>query len=158
MTHDELFPFITNIPNNTKLLVIGTGAWYSKSYWIENSNVEFELTLRLISPVLQNLILSRNMSIFWQELPPIITAKRPGARVHEWRKYSEKNKLAREILAPTGVHILRTEELLRERKDRDHDRNITHDGLHWSDLGKESVPAFLVSVIMHVAAMCGMRE
>lgn len=115
------------ITPDTMAVVIGTGAWYNGHKGILNSDEVYEETMTIISPMIQDLIHNRNISVFWLGLPP--NGNDTVNIFYEWSRYRNKDKLARKHLEPLGVVFLDNMPLVDQRKKAD--PNLNPDDFHW---------------------------
>ena len=92
------------IANDTLAVLIGTGSWYNLYKGVSNSNEEYEETMKIISPMIYNLIHHRNILVFWLGLPP--NANETIKEEFEWSRYRSKDEIAKKYLEPLGIIFL----------------------------------------------------
>ena len=128
------------LPPNVTAVMLGAGAWYNNldghdvhTYYSIASYIE---TLALLGPIARKVKQIHGAEVFWVGMPPVIIRPEDIASKgtsfyfkYEWSSYTEKNRLAKEILEPFGVHYIDVDMLTRYRKE--HDWSVTVDGQHW---------------------------
>lgn len=85
------------IKDDALAVLIGSGSWFNFHKGIGNS----DLVMKLISPILYDLIHRRNISVFWLGLPP--NGNSTVNPSFEWSKYRTKDEIAKKYLKPLGV-------------------------------------------------------
>lgn len=115
------------ITNDTMAMVIGSGAWYNGHKGIINSDIVYEETMKMIAPMIQDLIQNRNIPVFWLGLPP--NGNDTVNIFYEWSRYRNKDNLARKHLEPLGVIFLDNMLLANQRKRAD--PHLNPDDFHW---------------------------
>ena len=128
------------LPPNVTAVMLGAGAWYNNvkgdevhTYYSIASYTEM---LTMLGPIASTVKQIHGAEVFWVGLPPAIIRSEDIANKstsfyykYEWSSYTEKNRLAKEILEPFGVHYIDVDMLTRYRKE--HDWSVTVDGQHW---------------------------
>lgn len=115
------------ITNDAMAVVIGTGAWYNGNKGILNSDILYEETMKMITPMIYDLIHNRNISVFWLGLPP--NGNDTVNPFYEWSRYRNKDNIARKHLEPLGAIILDNMLLVDQRKRSD--IHLNPDDFHW---------------------------
>jgi len=117
-----------SIPHTTRILIIGTGAWYNSYSGVEDSNDEYATTLRMLGPMLRFLRHERGIDSY---LLPLPLPTGPESLVqYEWGRFETKNRLAELILTPFEVTYLDFADALRDLKDMNPQIAFS-DHLHW---------------------------
>lgn len=119
----------TRIANDTLAVLIGAGSWYNWYKGVVNSDAEYEETMKIISPMIYNLIHHRNILVFWLGLPPNENETVMGD--FEWSRYRSKDEIAKKYLEPLGIIFLDNVALVGERKRSDTNLNPGKNDIHW---------------------------
>ena len=119
----------TRIANDTLAVLIGAGSWYNWYKGVANSDAEYEETMKIISPMIYNLIYHRNILVFWLGLPPNGNETVMGD--FEWSRYRSKDEIAKTYLEPLGIIFLDNVALVGERKRSDINLNPGKNDIHW---------------------------
>lgn len=121
---------MAKIPNDTRVLVVDGGMWYSEYQGIENPLELYIETLALLKPIFQRYI-EQGIIVVWVPIPPLIVP--PGS---EWKlyqygaiRYAAQNEAAKEAFQPIGVLIIDNLYKIMEARKR-HDEHVTKDGVH----------------------------
>jgi hypothetical protein len=147
-----------NLPNSTRLVVIGTGVWYSaKNMGSDNTSaLLFSEMIEAVAPALDT-ITARGIYVVWLAMPPPPVSSRMNDPSFSWDFYNAKNLVAEVALrthAPR-VHFINAWDALRERRSSPLGPSVTAatKGIHWCNPGRGTVPAWLNQHILHALAM-----
>lgn len=122
------FWWMNEVPHNTKLLVLNTGAWYNSHHGIDHSAIEYAKTLSILKPILSEYV-SKGVYVIWIDLPPLFDAFTDKWNKYEWDQYHAKNQAARLEMRDIGIVFLEISKSTGPRKTRD--ASISPDHLHW---------------------------
>jgi hypothetical protein len=155
------------IPKNTKILVLGGGAWFNYFHGLINATQTYIEALHYIGPFLKDFKVSYGMDVYWMSLPPVFyndlingftnstnnrtTPLNYVEKQYEWQLFEEKNILAKQILITYDVTVLDTWKAMLDRKH--HDINIAEGvggRLHWCNPGPYSIPVWLNQLVFHL--------
>jgi hypothetical protein len=145
-------PWYVKLPAATRVVVVGSGSWYSATMLGEEANTSalYAETLSTVAPALQALVIDRGVRVLWLDIPP--PAASGGKASHGWSSFSEHNELAARTLAhlAPNVTFLNTSAATAER--RVFGASVTTIGIHWCSPGRGTVPAFITRGILHALA------
>eukprot|EP00603_Paraphysomonas_imperforata_P004767 CAMPEP_0114446406 /NCGR_PEP_ID=MMETSP0103-20121206/19191_1 /TAXON_ID=37642 ORGANISM="Paraphysomonas imperforata, Strain PA2" /NCGR_SAMPLE_ID=MMETSP0103 /ASSEMBLY_ACC=CAM_ASM_000201 /LENGTH=428 /DNA_ID=CAMNT_0001618185 /DNA_START=86 /DNA_END=1372 /DNA_ORIENTATION=+ len=143
--------WMQKLPPDTRVLVIGTGAWYNSFQGMEQGSEEYGKTLFLLRPIFRHLI-DEGVMIIWLALPPMVDdLSFAKAGEYGWDSFRANNARAFQSFREMGVLFLDLGLMMYERKI--YDPRSSADGLHWCNLGRTSMPSIINQMIFHLAAV-----
>lgn len=142
-------PWLATLPNTTRALVIGSGAWWNEARVGADESRLYLQMLSMLSPALNNLT-QAGMHVLWMDIAP------QGAKALEhssygWQHFGMKNEEARcklRALAP-AVIFMNTSAATAARRSSE-PNSVTTAGLHWCSPGQGTVPAFITLHLAHI--------
>ncbi|RYH16506.1 hypothetical protein EON65_29980 [archaeon] len=144
-----------HIPNDTSILVLGSGSWYNLHKGLLNSTHAYLEMLTSIAPRLGKFIAQTQTHVYWVGLPPSDSTL-SYLEAYEYSYFRGKDDLAYRILSEVGVQFINITQLLQDRKEKD--QSIKSDHLHWCNPGAHSVPHFINEIIWHLSASRYVQE
>jgi hypothetical protein len=142
-------PWLATLPNTTRALVIGSGAWWNEARVGADESRLYLHMLATVAPALHNLTRA-GMHVLWMDIAP------QGAKALEhssygWQHFGMKNEEARRklrALAP-AVIFMNTSAAMAARRSSE-PNSVTTAGLHWCSPGQGTVPAFITQHVAHI--------
>jgi hypothetical protein len=136
-----------HVPDDTAVLVLGTGLWYNPAKGVPEGDAAYADTLAALLPVLQS-VASRGVLILWVDIPPCVRL----CDSYDHHTIPAKNAAAAAKLAAVpNLVYLNTSRATAYRKLQQPD--VVADGpggVHWCSPGPHSVTAFLTAQLLHV--------
>jgi hypothetical protein len=141
----------SQIPRQTTVLVLGSGAWYHNK--LDNPDALYVEMLAGIGPYLGHLT-AKGVAVYWHDLPPMHMYEKTEPdrfKYYGWNVWHKFNENARAILSPHGVKMLATSAATRARKVGD--PGVSSDYIHWCSPGRYTVPQFVAAVLLRLLAV-----
>lgn len=145
-------PWYVDLPNATRVVVVGSGTWYSATMLgeVADTSALYAETLHAVAPALQALVMDRGVRVLWLDIPP--AAATGGKASHGWGEFSQRNELAQLTLAQLAPNVTFLNTSAATAARRVFGASVTTIGIHWCSPGRGTVPAFITRSILHTLA------